>query len=155
MGGDGGRHRPRHHRPPPLTDLLFFSPTLHTQTMDALADMLNHLREPVDETPPSPYDAILGYLRKETSALQARQTALQETLQAKTREMQTTRETLLVISGALQGLQHVQTFLAEQQAPAPPPTTTQAPFPPVPTAPASSTGPTHPVHPPPHGSHSA
>lgn len=53
--------------------------------------------------PPS----ITDFLDSELKALQVRQRQIQDDLQEKTREVQSLRETLLVVSGALQAVQHV------------------------------------------------
>jgi hypothetical protein len=50
---------------------------------------------------------LSDYLVNESRQLIERQKALQEQLQAKSKEMQSIRETILVVSGALQAVEHI------------------------------------------------
>lgn len=88
-----------------------------------LGKMLSELEKKVmDSSSTSPGSSSPGletllddYLKRETESLNSRQTGLQETIQIKSKELQTAKETLLVISGALQGMQHVAAFLQQQK----------------------------------------
>ena len=55
-----------------------------------------------------------AYLAMEAEVLEKRQQAAQETIEAKAKELQGLRENMLVISGALQGVQHIKAYLDQQ-----------------------------------------
>lgn len=75
-------------------------------------DQLNPLTDPRQSAPePDPNRAFQDYLLSENRMLQDRQRHLQEQLQNKAKEMQGIRETILVVSGALQAIQHVATHV--------------------------------------------
>ena len=61
----------------------------------------------VPAEPPNEKQVMIAYLQQEEQNLSERQRVLQEQLQNKNREIQTIRETMLVVSGALQAIQHV------------------------------------------------
>jgi hypothetical protein len=80
--------------------------------IDALKKTVDDARDDSLESspppPPPPDDPEMHrFLMSEFKALQVRQKQVQDDLQAKTREAQTLRETLLVVSGALQAVQHI------------------------------------------------
>lgn len=57
----------------------------------------------------------LAYLTTEMQNLKRRQTVIQEQIEGKNNEIVSLRETLLVVSGALQGLQHIHTFMMKEE----------------------------------------
>lgn len=84
--------------------------------------------KPVDDTavqpkvvpvvqPPSFPDKVNAYLEKEMENLRTKQTTIQGEIDKKAKETATLRETLLVVNGALQGIQHVRSFILEEGAP--------------------------------------
>ncbi len=71
---------------------------------------------PAPSPPPSiPIAKLQAYLTKEVDMLEKRQQAAQEAIEAKAKELQGLRENMLVISGALQGVQHIKAYLDQQQ----------------------------------------
>lgn len=76
-------------------------------------------------TPSIPLGPFQEYLTNEIEVLEKRQLAAQEAVEAKAKELQSLRENLLVVSGALQGVQHVKRHVHQQQpTPSPLPVTT-------------------------------
>jgi hypothetical protein len=64
---------------------------------------------------PSPL-ATLEYVRGEVENLRKKQALVQEQIDAKTKEIHALRETLLVVNGALQGLEHIQEFMVDAES---------------------------------------
>lgn len=60
---------------------------------------------------------INEYLTKECQSMKDRQRKLQEEFQEKQRQMQGIKETLLVISGAIQAIEHVMAHVSEAEVP--------------------------------------
>jgi hypothetical protein len=52
------------------------------------------------------------YAQQEVEALRKRQAAIHEQVEAKTKEIGQLRETLLVLAGAVQGLEHMRKFMS-------------------------------------------
>lgn len=52
----------------------------------------------------------IAHIDSEVAALEAKSKGIQEEMQAKTKELATLKETLLVVSGALQGLGHMRQY---------------------------------------------
>jgi uncharacterized protein YoxC len=75
--------------------------------MSEVANLLEALKAAAPAPVVSETPSISEFLETEVKALQVRQRQIQDDLQEKTREAQTLRETLLVVSGALQAVQHV------------------------------------------------
>ncbi len=67
--------------------------------------------DPFPSVQPSFAAKVAAYVEKEVETLRARQTVIQEEIERKTKETVTLRETLLVVNGALQGIQHVRAFI--------------------------------------------
>jgi uncharacterized protein YlxW (UPF0749 family) len=65
---------------------------------------------------PSIADKVNVYLEKEIESLRAKQATIQEEIDKKNKEASTLRETLLVVNGALQGIQHVKSFILGEEA---------------------------------------
>ena len=57
----------------------------------------------------------MEYVKEEIENLKRKQTMIQEQIEAKNKEVHTLRETLLVVNGALQGLQHIQNFMEDKE----------------------------------------
>lgn len=55
------------------------------------------------------------YVTEEIENLKRKQSMIQEQIEAKNKEIHSLRETLLVVNGALQGLQHIHTFMADKE----------------------------------------
>ena len=60
---------------------------------------------------PAADTGLRAYIDNEVQQLLTRQKHIQESIQNKNKEITSLRETLLVVSGALQGLQHVQAYV--------------------------------------------
>lgn len=105
---------------------------MHSQEPDTelseLVETFEKLR-PVQAPPPPPppppspvralpslVDKIADYASLEMENLKKKQAKLQEGIETKTKELATMRETLLVVSGAIQGIQHVHTFISDQRS---------------------------------------
>ena len=76
------------------------------------------LVESITHTPlvqPSIKDTI-EYVLAEVSQLKRKQAMIQEQMESKAKEVQGLRETLLVVGGALQGMQHIHQFITREQA---------------------------------------
>ena len=58
----------------------------------------------------------LQYVMTEIENLTRKQAMIQQQIEGKNKEIQTLRETLLVVSGALQGLQHIHKFMTKEGA---------------------------------------
>ncbi len=75
---------------------------------------------PAPQSPPRPgppvvpVDKMVEYTAVEMNNLKKKQAALQEAIETKTKEVANLRETLLVVNGAVQGIQHVQTFISDR-----------------------------------------
>ena len=63
--------------------------------------------------------ALRSHIAGEIEQLKTRHQGIQDSIVAKTKEITTLRETLLVVSGAVQALQHLQSFVPPAPAPAP------------------------------------
>lgn len=57
----------------------------------------------------------LRYAAEEIDNLKRKQGTIQEQIDTKNKEIHTLRETLLVVNGALQGMQHIQNFIMDQE----------------------------------------
>lgn len=68
------------------------------------------------QAPPSFHDKVNAYLEKEIENLRKKQGTIQEEIDKKNKEAATLRETLLVVNGALQGMQHVQSYVTQEAA---------------------------------------
>jgi phage/plasmid primase-like uncharacterized protein len=55
------------------------------------------------------------YVTEEIENLKRKQSMIQEQIEAKNKEVHSLRETLLVVNGALQGLQHIHTFMVDKE----------------------------------------
>ncbi len=90
--------------------------------MQALSDMLEKLQQSASGVstlagnPLRSSEETLAYLTAEIQTLKAKQKTIQESLQNKGKELQVMRETLLVVSGALQGLQHVLGYIEHKES---------------------------------------
>lgn len=60
--------------------------------------------------------ATLDYVKGEIENLRKKQALVQEQMDAKTKELHQLRETLLVVNGALQGLEHIQEFMVDDES---------------------------------------
>jgi molecular chaperone GrpE (heat shock protein) len=94
--------------------MVEFSEITTTDPPANLDDLINALKNSSDETPPPAAEpeapkkeSITTYLKNELNSLRERQKSLQEEFQNKNKEMANIRETLLVVSGALQAIEHV------------------------------------------------
>ena len=56
----------------------------------------------------------LAYVTAEMESLTRKQGLIQQQIEGKSKEIVTLRETLLVVSGALQGLQHIHKFMTKE-----------------------------------------
>jgi hypothetical protein len=56
----------------------------------------------------------LDYVGREIENLKGKQTTIQEHIEVKNKEIRSLRDTLLVVNGALQGLQHINHFMSEK-----------------------------------------
>ena len=63
--------------------------------------------------PPRSKPETVDYVSGELENLKRKQAMIQEQMDTKTREIATLRETLLVVNGAVQGLQHIHKYLTE------------------------------------------
>lgn len=85
----------------------------------AAADQdLCDLVESITQTPllqPSVKDTI-EYVQAEVTHLKRKQAMIQEQMDCKAKEVQGLRETLLVVGGALQGMQHIHQFMTREGA---------------------------------------
>lgn len=95
------------------------SPSSSDSNGSAIADQdLCDLVESITHTPlvqPSVKDTI-EYVLSEVSHLKRKQAMIQEQMESKAKEVQGLRETLLVVGGALQGMQHIHQFMTREEA---------------------------------------
>lgn len=57
----------------------------------------------------------LEYVAAELDNIHRKQALIQQQIEGKNKEIATLRETLLVVSGALQGLQHIHKFMTKEE----------------------------------------
>lgn len=119
------------------------SPSSATGSAAADQDLCD-LVESITHTPllqPSVKDTI-EYVQSEVTHLKRKQAMIQEQMECKAKEVQGLRETLLVVGGALQGMQHIHQFMTREEATETACGTEPCPHPkPSPTCPAGPGGP--------------
>lgn len=83
-----------------------------------LSDLVESFQKLIPSAPPKGPSSpeTLVYVSTEMENLKRRQGMVQEQIESKKKDIASLRETLLVVSGALQGLQHVRAFIATEEA---------------------------------------
>jgi hypothetical protein len=77
-----------------------------------LVDTFQKLQHSLPSTHGPSTPETLEYLTGEIGKLTEKQALIQQQIDGKTNDIVSLRQTLLVVSGALQGLQHVHTFMS-------------------------------------------
>jgi hypothetical protein len=90
------------------------SDTSVDQDLSNIVDTITSAGKPTTPSQPS-VDATVDYVLAEVNSLKRKQVMIQEQMETKTKEMQGLRETLLVMSGAVQGLQHIHQFMTKKE----------------------------------------
>jgi uncharacterized protein YoxC len=80
--------------------------------LSELVDTFQKLQHSLPSTHGPSTPETLEYLKTEIGKLTEKQHTIQAQIDSKTNEIVTLRQTLLVVSGALQGLQHVHSFMS-------------------------------------------
>lgn len=86
--------------------------------LSELVESLQKIQAIQHQALPSSAEKTLEHVVTEIDNLRSKQAMIQEQIDKKKNEMSALRETLLVVNGALQGLQHVQQFMTQEAAPA-------------------------------------
>ena len=97
------------HRVPPPAPVVAAAPDPPAPVVPSASDVYGGIRE---------------HIKTELATLRTKQQELTETINTKTRELTTARETLLVLSGALQGLEHMLVHVEEKDKALPSPDAT-------------------------------
>jgi len=88
------------------------APVESDSELSELVDTFQKLQHSLPSTHGPSTAETLEHLVAEIRKLTEKQQFIQEQIDSKTNEIATFRQTLLVVSGALQGLQHVHTFMS-------------------------------------------
>lgn len=95
-----------------MDSMLESLPNSDTEETPAnIEDLIQALRESVEDSSQSETNPLKEYITNEYKMLVQKQNSLQQELQVKAKEIQSIRETILVVSGAMQALQHVGTHM--------------------------------------------
>jgi hypothetical protein len=91
----------------------------HTEEPDSelseLVETFQKIQHSLPSTAKGPTSPeTLDYVTAELDNIQRKQALIQQQIEGKNKEIVTLRETLLVVSGALQGLQHIHKFMTKE-----------------------------------------
>ena len=98
---------------------LTLSSPKHTEEPDSelseLVETFQKIQHSLPSTMKGPTNPeTLDYVTAELDNINRKQALIQQQIEGKNKEIATLRETLLVVSGALQGLQHIHKFMTKE-----------------------------------------
>lgn len=80
-----------------------------TELVESL-QKIQAVQRPAPQVDPA-FERTLQYVNGEIASLRGKQATIQEQIEKKNKEIATLRETLLIVNGALQGMQHIHSFM--------------------------------------------
>lgn len=84
-----------------------------SELVENFEKMKHQHQPPRAALPASSAQPTLDYVHGEIENLRKKQALVQEQIDTKTKEVHTLRETLLVVNGALQGMEHIRDFILD------------------------------------------
>lgn len=87
-----------------------------TELVESL-QKIQAVQRPQSQSDGPAFERTFQYVSNEVESLRTKQASIQEQIDKKNREVVSLRETLLVVNGALQGLQHIYKFMSQGGSP--------------------------------------